>query len=396
MRPDLLLILPPYSIPFHQPIGLATLASHYRNQGRRVEVLDAIAEGIDHKQVIKCIMKRDPAIIGISIPYTEMAESGKKLLELCATVFHDREIWVGGHHTEVCPEEFTGDGYTAIGRIDISPNTIPAWDLMPVDKYDLTMYLSTKERAFPIQSSFGCPYRCAMCPYSKTPQPIRYKGIDYVLDEIKQVIGKYSIHGFHFWDETFTTNRSRTMELCERIIKENLGIHWSAQTRVGMIDIEMMKTMRSAGCVRVSFGIESGDQWVLGCINKNIDLAEAIDDVRIAKQAGMKVYAGYLIGNADDNIESTIGTIEFAKEANTDHAGFKIAIPYPGTVFRDQAMKNGELLTSDWSKYGRGEIVYVPEGLKGYDLKLIQQLANNYFAGKVSDVRTAIRQCKVV
>ena len=185
MNPDILLIYPPHDVRFYQPIGLPTLATHLIKQGMKVEILDAVAEGFNHQQVIKFIMKNDPDAIGVSIPFTEMAVSGKKLIELCETVFPDKRVWIGGHHAEVSCGVYSPS--------TISPDTIPSWNLMPIDKYDLSLYLSTKERAFPIQSSYGCPYSCAFCTNSKKSDPVRYKSIDCVIEEIKYVIATLSL-----------------------------------------------------------------------------------------------------------------------------------------------------------------------------------------------------------
>jgi len=321
VKPDIVLVLPPHPVHFYQPIGIATLASHYREQGLKVEVLDAVAEKLNHKQVIKCLMKRDPATIGISIPFTEMAESGKQLLDMCTVVFHDREILVGGLHTEVCPEEF--DGYTKVDRMELSPDLIPAWDLMPINKYDLTLYLSTKEGAFPVQASFGCPYACHFCVGSTRSEPVRYKSLDCLLDELEWVVKDFHIHGFHFWDETFTLTKGRVMAFCSAVLEKDLDIRWSAQTRAGLTDKELLKMMSRAGCTRLSFGVESGDEAVLQDINKKISLDDAREDIALAKEAGIVTYAGYMISHAKDTVQSIARTMEVSRELGTDYAGFR-------------------------------------------------------------------------
>ena len=50
------------------------------------------------------------------------------------------------------------------------------------------------------------------------------------------------------------------------------------RTRVDMVDRELLKTMRDAGCIAVWLGVESGSEAILGKMNKKIKL----DQTRVA------------------------------------------------------------------------------------------------------------------
>jgi len=384
MKPNILLLYPPHDTKFYPPIGLATLASHL-SKTHQVEVLDPVALGLNQQQVIKCVMKRDPDEIWVSVPFTEMAVSALSLLEILAVVFPTKKIRAGGHHVEVCPEEFPWwlcNSETST-PIKIDTDTVPEWEMIPLDKYDMTMYLSTGEKALPIQSSFGCNYACAFCRNSMRREKVRYKDVDDVVYEMKWIVNDFKIHGFHFWDETFTQDNDRTAELCTAIIDSKLDVRWSAQTRLGVTNPLLIPLMREAGCVRISFGVESGDERVLKSINKGIALNGAEDEIQQWRDSGIITYAGYMIGHAEDTVESVARTMRVSRELKTDHAGFRIAIPYPGSVFREQAERKGELLDVGWDAYRDDNVVYIPEGLKGYDLKKIQELAVRNFNGAV-------------
>ena len=47
---------------------------------------------------------------------------------------------------------------------------------------------------------------------------------------------------------------------------------WDCGTRVDMVDTELLKTMRDAGCFAVWLGVESGSEAILGAMNKRIKL----------------------------------------------------------------------------------------------------------------------------
>ena len=418
MSTDLLLIYPPYSIKFYQPVGLAQLAGYLTAKGYNIEVIDAVASGYSFNEVISLIKKCDPIVIGISIPFSEMVDSGKQMLKLCREYFPNTLLLCGGYHVRIRPEDIAsycdlaviGEGEVTTSEIlerylseqdlnaidgtvyknehsiifnnprkllkDINLS-FPAWNLMPFRQYNMTMYLSTKEKAFPLQTGYGCPFACTFCCNSKIKEPIRYKDIDHVIAEIQNVIDNYGVRAFHIWDETFTLDRARVEEFCYKVI--DLNIHWSAQTRANLLSYDLLTLMKDAGCVRISIGVESGDPDILKSINKKIKLEEVVDTINLARKVGIISYAGFMIGHPDDTLETIWNTMKFAKKLNPDFVGFRIAIPYPGCVFGDIALHKGRLLTDDLSKYRDDNVVYIPEGLEGYDLKKLQKAAYDYF-----------------
>lgn len=412
-------MFPPWSIKFYQAPVLPTLGACLRQTGFNVTILDPIMSDMGFAQIEKYLQENKPKIVGVSIPFTGIAPNGVKLLKLIKEVCPNTFVMVGGYHAEIKPEEFLdycnvlchGSGektiveimkniekdslynidgimYKKNGKIiknkprdliDIDEIPPPAWDLMPMDKHKLTLYLTTKEPALPLQTGRGCPFRCTFCCNSKTKEKVRYRKVENIIKEIKEIKEKFNIHGFHMWDETFTLNKERTVELCKAFIENNLDIRWSAQTRAGMLDQELLDIMIKAGCNRIGLGIEAGDPRVLKSINKMINLEDAKKDIALINKNGIVSFTGFMIGHPDDDIETIANTIKFADEANAHFVKFKVAMPYPGCVFRDIAEKKGKILTNDWAKYDERSMTYIPEALKEYDLHKIQHLATAYF-----------------
>ena len=73
-------------------------------------------------------------------------------------------------------------------------------------------------------TSRGCPYRCAYCAgsliFGKT---FRFHSTDRVLEEIKILKEKYNADSIQFFDETFTVDRQRVIELCDKMIAAKLN-----------------------------------------------------------------------------------------------------------------------------------------------------------------------------
>ena len=112
-------------------------------------------------------------------------------------------------------------------------------------------------------------------------------------------------------------------------------------SRVDMVDPEMLRLMGQAGCWWVSWGIESGNREILRRARKGIDPEKVERALRWAREAGIKNWGYFIIGLPGET-ESTIReTISFAKSLPLDLALFHIAAPHPGTPFFFEVMENG-------------------------------------------------------
>ncbi len=56
------------------------------------------------------------------------------------------------------------------------------------------------------------------------------------------------IHNIHMYSDLFTVSREQVIELCERMIDENIQIKWTCNSRVDYVDEEMLQLMGKAGC----------------------------------------------------------------------------------------------------------------------------------------------------
>ena len=93
-----------------------------------------------------------------------------------------------------------------------------------------------------------------------------------VVDEMQFVHEKYGVDQVTFYDDAFSVDRNRVLKICEELQARKLKLMWDCGTRVDMVDRELMKTMREAGCIAVWMGVESGSEAILGAMNKSIKL----------------------------------------------------------------------------------------------------------------------------
>jgi len=211
------------------------------------------------------------------------------------------------------------------------------------DLIDNNFYIrpDTKKPQTIIRVSKGCPNHCFFC--LATPlngKTVRYRDVDLIIDEIKQCCEKYNIYDFIFWSDIFNLDNNWVQRLCRAIIDTGLKINFSTNTRADTLDFETLKLMKQAGCNLISMGVESGSQKLLDKMGKKITLEQIKHAVSMIQEAGIQVYAYYVIGLPWETKETIEETFKFAKKLNTHFASFYTATALIGTKFFDYALKN--------------------------------------------------------
>ncbi|KKL99018.1 hypothetical protein LCGC14_1818600, partial [marine sediment metagenome] len=74
-----------------------------------------------------------------------------------------------------------------------------------------------------VYAGMGCPYSCSYCPDANT----QYSGrsAENIIKELEKLKELGKIKYVWFYDEIFTLNRKRVIEVCNGIIKKNLKIN---------------------------------------------------------------------------------------------------------------------------------------------------------------------------
>ena len=250
-----------------------------------------------------------------------------------------------------------------IDNLDLIP--FPAWQLFP------------KSERYPIMASRGCPSKCNFC-MRVMGNRVRKRTPQNIINEMLEDITKFNAKHIPFFDESFTANKKNCFTLLELMMKKkiNTKVTWSVETRVDFINKEILLKMKSAGCVWVGFGIESGNQGILKRTGQGITKEQAVEAINQAKSAGIRVGSFFIFGHPFETYESAMDTIKFATQLNTDTVAFGIMVPYPGTEIFKMAL-SGEggykIISSDWSDFDKtlGNSLEL-ETLSRKDLEILQ------------------------
>jgi radical SAM superfamily enzyme YgiQ (UPF0313 family) len=223
-----------------------------------------------------------------------------------------------------------------IAELDDLP--VPLHELLPLTKYRMPMI---KGPFTFIVTSRGCPAGCTYCIKHVSYQySARLRSPALIMEELWK-LKELGINNIHMYADLFTVSREQVMELCERMISEEIGIRWTCNSRVDYVDEEMLKQMGRAGNWLISWGIESGNEQILKHARKGAYPDKAERALKWARAAGIKNWGYFIIGLPGETEGTIRETIEFAKVLPLDIALFHVAAPYPGTPFFFEVVKNG-------------------------------------------------------
>ena len=231
-----------------------------------------------------------------------------------------------------------------------------AYDLFPMDRYSIGyLDLPFHEKLVPgirIRTTRDCPYACPFCIIGSSKwrgYNRKWKAMspERALSELEYVVDKYKMHGFFFWDETFTLDQSRAEKICDGIINRNLKLQWRCLTRIDCINQSLLEKMARAGCKLIEYGIESGDSSVRKNMQKNFSNQEAIDVIKRTKDTGIKANCDLIVGMPWDDKNTLHRTFELAKKLDADNIHLSMAFPYPKTQLYDIAERESLLNVED-------------------------------------------------
>jgi len=374
------------------PLGLAYIAATLEENGYSPDVFDLNVE-----PKLKIPWSRYD-IVGI----TTVTSSIKAAWQLCreAKCANPQILTVlGGHHVNALPEEsvslpdvdgvIRGEGeyamlelcetiergksfkdilgltYKVNGAVksneprplnrELDKLPLPAYHLFPLSKYESPERGGAQSGS--MITSRGCPFSCTFCSIRNLHgRAFRPLSVNRVIENMHLLQERFKVDHIGINDDLLNANMKRLFQICSRIKEERFDFTWDTPNgiRVDLVSEEMFRTMKSVGCTRVCFGVESGSQYVLdNIIKKRIKLEQVRRAVRLAKKSGMEVHLFFVLGLPGETPNHMIETINLAMELNPDYAQFSIACPYPGTELYWQV--KDKLLSDDWDYFGHWE-----------------------------------------
>ena len=165
--------------------------------------------------------------------------------------------------------------------------------------------------------------------------------------EVNDLIAKYGTKGIYFINDNFTMRKNQTAELCDLMIKSKLDLEWVCDTRVNLVNQEILDKMASAGCKTIWFGVESGSQKVLDHINRGITLEQTEEAFKMCRKSGIQVACSFMLGMPSETKEDLMASYRFADKLDADWCQFNVFIAYPDSPLWREMLETGKYTQLD-------------------------------------------------
>ena len=202
----------------------------------------------------------------------------------------------------------SGISYRDDNKIITIPEKI--YNETPPSPYTDEFFDNLNGRISYIETSRGCPYRCAFC-LSGRCSPLRY----FDLEQVKNDIIKLANSGtqtLKFVDRTFNANPKRANEILI-FIKENYGteipqnvcFHFEIAGDILRGDtLEILSTMPK-GAVQLEIGMQSFNEETLKTINRKTDTKKLVDNIKkLVSLKNMHIHIDLIAGLTGEDLES--------------------------------------------------------------------------------------------
>ncbi len=298
-----ILLIYPYFRPGHNrsafrfpPLGLGYLASSLERNGYRPQILDCTF--LTPEDAFQRAIEARADIVGVYSMVTMRSASlmfARRLRDRCdllvaggplpscdpSSFWDDFDIVVKGEGesaiVEIVQAYETDSGYDKIAglayrqgdrtietpkrelQLDLDQIPFPARNLFPNRMYMDHWKKHFGYSATTVMTTRGCPFSCEFCSNAVFGTSYRERSSENVLNEVEEALA-LGYERIHFADDVFTLNKKRIVQICDDIQSRGMDFKWECLGRVDSIDKTTAVAMKRAGCDRIFFGIESGDE----------------------------------------------------------------------------------------------------------------------------------------
>jgi radical SAM superfamily enzyme YgiQ (UPF0313 family) len=312
---------------------------------------------------------------------------------------HGARVILGGYHVTLLPDE-AAEHADAI----VTGNAEFVWSTVMADaatgrlrpRYDGGVRLAdvapdrsiyAGKRYLPVglvETGRGCGHSCEFCAVAG------YYGPHYHPRPVDRIVADVRAAGrrvLFLVDDNLGADRDHVLRLCRAL--EPLRVLWAAQGTLEMArDEELLRAMKAAGCELVLIGFESLEDDSLSTMGKRWSSAvgERAELVRRVHDAGIGIYATFVLGYDGYTRETFARTLDFAQESAFHSAAFNHLLPFPGTRLYHRLEREGRLLSPRWwldENYRYGRLAYQPTHLAPDEVsELCRQARREFGSGR--------------
>jgi len=390
------------------PLGLLYLASylnHYSDDFQAM-VLDITPERLSLGEINKRIRAIMPFVVGITA-MTPQLQGAVELARSIKKSFPQLKIFLGGPHLSADPDfinrfadifdyAISGEAEKTFldsiiklskgkkipkiqsGEVILDLDIIPFPNKKLINRQKYSQYES-------MMFSRGCPYNCYYCSRPSISRKVRYRSARNLIEEIKLVY-QYCQGKIDFQDDTFTLDKKKVLSFCDEAVKKGLKLEWRCNSRIDLVDDELLAAMKKAGCSLIHFGIEAANEKIRKDIVKKGSFSnkQIHNVIRLCKKHKIKFAGYFMIGHPGETKKDLEDTKEMILNSGIDLLGLSIPTPFPGSELYKIAKKKGIISEEIIDKFAGKEL---GEGYVGnYPVFISEAVSRDYIFSLMKEI----------
>jgi anaerobic magnesium-protoporphyrin IX monomethyl ester cyclase len=199
--------------------------------------------------------------------------------------------------------------------------------------------------------TWGCPNSCTYCCnkqyrnlYDSTASGnfIRSYSVDRIIPELKTLVADWGLQFFKFFDEDFCLKPIPYFRYLADQYRREIHLPFTIMAYARSITREKVDLLLQMGCVSVSMGFESGNEWMRNNILKRKDTTEDIvRATQMLNEAGIRTSSFNMLGLPFETRDAIFDTIELNRKSHVAYPDVSFFFPYEGTELYETSVKNG-------------------------------------------------------
>lgn len=218
-------------------------------------------------------------------------------------------------------------------------DALPFPDRTYYDRYPITARETSKN----FISGRGCAFKCNFCAnhtlqelYRGKGKFVRFRSHENVIEEIRQVQKRYPLRFVGFCDDILIINKKWLLPFLEHYRKE-IGLPFISTVRAELVDEEIVRALKEAGCISCVFGIESGVERIRNeVLAKNVKDEEIYEAARLFRKFKIRFGTYNMVGLPGETVEDAFETVRINARIRADFPWCSVLQPYPGTQIRQR------------------------------------------------------------
>lgn len=210
---------------------------------------------------------------------------------------------------------------------------------VPFPDRDL-IYEDPKQKNNPIKhfvASRGCPFNCPYCynhiwcQIYENGKRVRQRSVENVIQEIKEVTEKYPTKLIYFQDDCFIINKKWAYEFLDAY-KKNFKLPFHCIVRLNLVDDEMARKLKEAGCMCVRCAAESGNDYLRNkVLKRNMSKAQIYGGTGLLRKYGIKFVLQNILALPESNLKRDLETLRVNMKCKPTLGWCSLFQPYPMT-----------------------------------------------------------------